>query len=169
MASTNTNNNQLIVDFPTATTSGSAVKSVRFDPHIEGRFIEYPSSREKIKMWYSDEDYLLFKRKMGRDAAICSSLFADLAENGNKDNRTVEMLLIHCIGVNHLISRDVSQRVQDIRAIRKNHALVVLKEQYRQVLSSVPSVETLAAASAESSKACRNKAYKFAKLLGTIP
>lgn len=168
MAPTNTNNNQLIVDFPTATTSGST-KSVRFDPHIEGRFIEYPSSREKIKMWYSDEDYLLFKRKMARDAAICSSLLADLAENGNNDNRTVEMLLIHCIGVNHIISRDVSQRVQDIRAIRQNHALVVLEEQNRQVLSSVHSVETLAAASAESSKACRNKAYKFAKLLGTIP
>jgi hypothetical protein len=170
MAPANINNNQLIVDFPTASASGSAAKLVRFDSHVKGRFIEYPSSRERIKMWYTDEDYLLFKRQMTRDAAICSLLLADmgLPTKGKKDNRTVETLLIRSVGLNHVISRDVSQRAQDLRLARKNHAIVVLEEQKRQVLSGMHSVETLAVASAESSNVSRKKAYKFAKLAGCI-
>ncbi len=151
----------LIVDFPGSNHCSS--KTVSFSPFAEGVYIKYPSARENRERWYSKEDQVGFKHIMVRDAVECSF---KLTSRDNSEltanNHTC------CAGLDHLISRDVSQRYQYIKARRKEHACAVLNEQAEQRRRNTKSSDKLALVSSKSSEWSRVRSHKVAQFLGTM-
>lgn len=172
----NSSTTVMIVDFPASPrvlshrpTGAICEKTVRFSSDIEGRYINYPSARENRAKWYGDGDYARFQRVLVNTAVQCSDVLASV-KNGQQDMTTFDMeaFVIYCVGLDHLISRDVFERHQAIKEARKEHARAVLKEQKWQRDHKVCGPETLAHVARTSSKASRARSYKVAKIAGSI-
>lgn len=147
----------LIVDFPKGSDRVECSSpSVRFAFESEGRYINYPTRQENLKRWYSREDEKRFRGEVLRDAIACSM---KMVEYLNDPSKTVTYQ--DCVGLDHLISRDVYKRYEALRAGRKEHARIVLEEQNWQRLHGVNSPEDLARVSRRSSKSDRARSRKI--------
>jgi hypothetical protein len=156
----------LLVGFPSSPRQSgneqSTSKSVSFATSVHGVYIKYSSSLKHAK-WYSEEEQTGFQRVMLRDVLICSRKLASC----ERSDLTVEDH-IRCVGLDHLISRDVMQRYADVRDGRRQHVRAVLEAQDRQRRRSVNSPEDLAHISSESSRAARMRSYRIARFVGSI-
>ena len=121
----------LIVDFPSAMTdrsTGSTAKSVRFAAKTQGRYIRYPSQRENHAKWNTSEDYRHFQCRLIRDVIKCSDELAAM-KNKPQDLASSQRSIIRCVGLDHLISRDVEQRYRQVKEARRDHVHLVLHAQ----------------------------------------
>jgi hypothetical protein len=162
MKSTNTENTILIVDFPhqprtPSTVNTLPVKSVHLASQVEGRYIKYPSAIENQAKWYNKQDYVNFKRDMLRDVMKCSAAMATV-----QDRQVAQEHLVRCVGIDHLISRDIPQRYQAIKEGRKEHIRLVLQEQDRQRREGVNKPEQLSKVSFRSSIYSRERSHRVA-------
>lgn len=166
------NSNPLIVDFPSSSPPRNdsyhthTTKSVHFANFCEGKYIPYPSPREKSERWYTKKQMRRFKKEVCRDALSCSRSILELrkAQQDKPDTKTVKDFLTLCVGIEHLLSRDLQQQYESIKDTRKKHFRTVLEEQVSQIESGTCSVERLASVSKESSLSARKKSLKRAKM-----
>jgi hypothetical protein len=161
MNSNPSHGNDLIVDFPSIN-----MKSVRFSPTTEGRYISYPTRREKADKWYSRDDKARFDRNMIRDAIMCSRFMESFCANHEQDK--VQELMMHWVGLDHLVSCDVQKRYRDVIHARKKHARVVLKAQKTHGHQSRESNQILARVSETSSESDRGRARKVAVVSASL-
>lgn len=160
----------LIVDFPSSTEprAKSTMKSVRFQPRIDGRFISYPSRHENHAKWYSDEDYKHFQSVKLRDIMKYSIKLATINDGAPQDKATSQKLIVRCIGLEDFISRDVPKRFRDVKEARREHVRLVLDEQKWQRLENVDNPVDLARVSMASSHQSRRRSYKIAALAASV-
>ena len=151
------NGSSLIVDFPPRRSHGRIDKErrVTFATKSQGLYIRYPSAREIRARWYTEDEQKTFRRKMLRDAVKSSLRMEDCFSNAPQD-----LAFQDYVGLDHLISRDVGERYQALKAARKEHAKIVLAEQKAQRLQGKNSVEDLARVSGMSSYWSRERAHK---------
>jgi hypothetical protein len=159
-------NSELIVDFPlqrrparTDSSKKNRKKSVSFSKYSTAIEIDYPTIEEIAAKWYAHDEEIYFRSLVPRDATVCSMMWVR-----NVTDEVPYELLIRCIGVDHLLSDDVSQRYLKFKSARKTHVDTVLKEQEQQRERYECSTEELAYVSEESSKWARERAHKAAKL-----
>ena len=118
-------NANLIVDFP-ATRRMQGInhaevarhvhmRHVQFASEIQGRFIRYPSCAENKAKWYDEEDYRRFGSTMLRDAMKASAKVAAARVDHGTGTATNAKLILSCVGLHHLISRDVPARNRAVR------------------------------------------------------
>ena len=163
----NSQSNNLIVDFPSNPRqrdgTQATFKLVRFAEHRDEYIIDYPSS-EIGKRWYSNQDEMSFQRKVWRDAVNCSRMLMGIQEGLVDMDRTVKKkFLVHCVGLEHLLSRtSVSAQNDSNRRAKKVHASVVLQEYKKQKESGVFSTVILARVSDTSSESARKRAHSRA-------
>lgn len=130
-----------------------------------GKSLNTPPVSNSEKRWYSEQDFTHFRKVMIRDAIECSFVIQNvLASEHDKRSVVEDFIINNCIGLEHLISRDVLGRCKDSRDERKRHARVVIKEHTRLLRSGSYSVERLASVSEASSKTARRRSRKFATL-----
>jgi hypothetical protein len=169
-SATTADSNRLLVDFPS---SPKVKRSVRFVDQVDGIYIEYPTPDENMKRWYTEEDRKRFRRQMGRDAAACSFIVFGGKLTGECQGK-MEMLrsqdiITCCVGLEHLISKNVVQRSAVIKTLRKDHASRVVKEQARLIRCRNESIQDrLAFISTTSSSKSQKKAYNVAKFIASI-
>jgi hypothetical protein len=167
MAATTVNSNKLLVDFPSFP---KAKRLVQFSDRVDGRYIEYPSPEENMKRWYTEADQKRFRKQMGRDAAACSFIVLGGKVTGERQGKmkilTSQAIVTCCVGLEHLISRDVSQRSVAIKTLRKEHAsrevtrLIRCRNKFIQ--------DRLAFISTASSSKSQKKAHNVAKFIASI-
>lgn len=154
------NDNTLIVNFP------SSRPSVSFAAKSYLQYIEYSTSKELRAKWYSTEEYERFKQVITRDVLVNSVKLAFYI-NGRHHELTAQDH-IRCIGLNHLLSRDVNKQAEAVRAARKRHVRMVLEAQTRLRLENVDCVEYIARISKASSKKSRERSRKIAAFISMI-
>ena len=153
-----------IADQPSRSLSRST--RVTFSERSEGVYIlPYPSAEENNERWFALGDQTNWARQVLRDAVECSMLLFD----GNIPTHVQRTLLVRCIGLEHIISRDVFQRLRVSMEEKRAHVQSVLQEQHRQRLRGVSSSERLALVSMRSSKSSRSRARKVAMAIASIP
>jgi hypothetical protein len=164
--------NQLIVEFPssslsTPSESATKLKSVRFVSYCDVKLVEYTARSET--RWYSEQDFIRFRKALIRDAVRCSILLRDILADEH-DRVSYKDFATYCIGLEPLLSRDLNvlARHQAISGERKRHTRVVIKEHTRLMGSGSYSVERLASASRASSERARKRSRKFAALAASI-
>lgn len=161
--------NSLIVEFPSNDRPNSAdSKSVRFSPILSIRYIKYPFMAENEALSYSSDDYERFSRVLIRDAIKCSQRLESANISGFQDRKTSERHIIRCVGLDHLISRNVSERYNELREARKAHSRLVLEVQKLQLRNDVVVPEDLALVSMENSASFKTRAYKVALLASYV-
>lgn len=160
--------NSLIVDFPSAMTDRSTAKSVRFATKTHGRYIHYPSKCENHAKWNTSEGYKHFQTVMVRDAIRCSAKLAEI-RNTPQDLASFQKNIIRCVGLDHLISRNVEQRYHQVKEARRNHVHLVLQVQEWQRRRGDEDPVNLARVSIESSRLFRERSYKVAVLAASVP
>ena len=159
----------LIVDFPSNNGSSSASsKKVRFSPIIQRQYIRKPSSAENEAKSYSSEDYERFQQIMVRDAIKCSRKIATAQKVGLQDRETSEKHIIRCVGIDHLVSRNVGKRYQAIKEARRAHSDLVLDAYDWQLENHFDSPEALARVSMKSSQPFQLRSYKVALLASYV-
>ena len=173
-SSAHSSNDTLVVDFPaTGRIRGIGLAGipelvgmafVRFASEIQGRYIRYPSSAENKAKWYDKQDYKRFESMVFRDAVRASAKVAA----GAVDQDTAEKLILRCVGMDHLISRNVPARIRAVRESRRTHVQTVLMAQKMQRLYGIGGPEALASISSESSLRSRERAYKVAVLSASV-
>ena len=97
------------------------------------------------------------------DAVECSSRMADCFARAPQ-----ELAFQDYVGLDHLISRDVGERYEALKAARRKHARIVLAEQKRQKRENRFSVEDLARVACASSQWSRERARKVGILVSSI-
>ena len=159
----------LIVDFPSNNRSSSATpKRVRFSPIVQRQYIRCPSDAENEAKSYSSEDYERFRQIMVRDAIKCSRKLANASTRGLQDRKTSEEHIIRCVGLDHLVSRDVGKRYQAIKDARRSHSDLVLAAYEWQLENNFESPEALARLSIRSSQPFQVRSYKVALLASYV-
>eukprot|EP00804_Cyclotella_cryptica_P000760 CCRYP_001038-RA/>CCRYP_001038-RA protein AED:0.25 eAED:0.25 QI:0/-1/0/1/-1/1/1/0/190 len=158
-------NSELIVDFPlqqrlTRTDSNKAQrkKYVSFSKLSTAIDIDNPTTEENAAKWYSRDEETHFRNQVPRDATVCSMMWMR-----DVKNEVPYEVLIRCLGVDHLLSKDVPQRYREFKSARKMHVHTVLNEQDQQRERNECSMDELAYVSEESSKRARARAHKAAK------
>jgi hypothetical protein len=136
---------QLIIDFPSSQ-SAPKLKSVRFVSYCDVKLVEY-TARSEMR-WYSEQDFIRFRKSLIRDAVRCSILLRDILADEH-DRVSYKDFATYCIGLEPLLSRDLNvlARHQAISGERKRHTRVVIKEHTRLMRSGSYSVERLASVS----------------------
>ena len=132
-----------------------------YDLPPKGVYVNYPS-REVDKRWYSKEEMEHFGDMVGLDSVQCSK--AIIVEDKNKNEMESKKFLVNCVGLEHLISRDVPRRYKANKRGRKHHSKLVLAEQKRQKENHDESVSMLAYVSSKSSRPFRMRAYTIAEM-----
>lgn len=165
--------NELIVDFPSSSTErtikrAKMVKSVRFSAQVEGRYIRYPSEEENRAKSYNSEDYARFHQVLARDVVKCSRRLAAVGTSAPQDRLSSEKNIIRCVGIDHLVSRDVQQRYADVRNARKQHMRLVLEEQKRQRNAGRVNSADLARVSMANSQEFKLRSYRVAVLSASV-
>eukprot|EP00956_Cyclotella_meneghiniana_P004990 scaffold6167_cov44-Cyclotella_meneghiniana.AAC.6 len=155
----------LIVDFPFSGSPSPTGTRVTFSDRSEGVYIPYPSAEENKMKWFALSDQTNWASQVLRDAVECSMLLFD----GNIPTHIQRALLVRCIGLEHIISRDVFQRLRVSMEKKRAHVQSVLDEQRRQRLRGVSSSDCLALVSMRSSKGSRSRARKVAMTIASIP
>ena len=109
--------------------------------------------------WYTDEDKEIFNQVMIRDVVRCSIMLESRA-----DRMLTPIEQSRCIGLDKLISRNPSERYQEIKAARKAHVDAVIDAQrMARPLNIDPSVLIACVSEASSRKSC-DRAHKVAML-----
>ena len=140
----------LIVDYHRFVVTFSAIST--------GKYVRYPTAKEKKAIWYSKEDKRRFLRDVLRDAEVCSLKLAR-----SSVNEPQELEILDTLGLDHVMSED---RLRARKATLKKHVQKVLKEQEIQRLQDRESVEDLAQVASMSSYGSRLRARKVGILLG---
>ena len=143
-------------------------KSVRFATTLEEvQHISRPTDRELQVMWYSDEDNERLHHALIRDVVRHSQRLAAGTVN-LQDPRSFEDHVIHCVGIDHLLSRDVQGHYQAIRSRRKEHSRRVLGAQQR--LRNIAEVveEDIGHTAEISSRQNRIRAYRVAVIAASV-
>ena len=164
-------NTSLIVDFPSTrrtVSSYTAAKSVRFSSQCEGWYIAYPSKEDNEKKSYNSEDYVYFKRVMERDVLKCSARLAVVDTTAPLDRSSYEKHIIRCVGLDHLVARDIGKRARAVRDARAAHARVVLDEQEWQRSNGADSPGDLAQVSMMNSQGAKMRSRKIAVLSASV-
>ncbi|KAL3788266.1 hypothetical protein HJC23_011898 [Cyclotella cryptica] len=139
----------------------SGAKTVRFSDTAEIRHVSYPTAEEKQERWYYLEDVCKFKMILAHDIHRSSRMLISRSEQGvgiSEDERDM------CIGIEHLLSRDVKGRILALSTMRKNHLYIVLIEQARQKHFQMNSVDEMERVSTTSSHIARQRSHKIAIL-----
>ena len=171
-------NANLIVDFP-ATRRMQGInhaevarhvhmRHVQFASEIQGRFIRYPSSAENKAKWYDEEDYRRFGSTMLRDAMEASAKVAAARVDHGTGTATNAKLILSCVGLHHLISRDVPARNRAVGESRMTHVQTVLMAQKLQKLYGIGGPAELASVAIENSRGARERGYRVAVLSASI-
>ena len=161
--------NSLIVDFPSnARSSSTSSKSVRFSPIVQGYYIRYPSKKDNEAKSYSSEDYDRFQQTLVRDAMKCSRKLAAANAKGLQDMDTSEDHIIRCVGLDHLVSRDVKKRYRIVQEARTAHVHLVLDAQKWLLENGVEHPEALAGVSMKNSLSFQLRSYKVALLASYV-
>jgi hypothetical protein len=144
-------------------------RSVRFATHTEGRYISYPTKEDNVAKSYCEEDYMHFKNSVIRDSLRYShKIYGSRDRNEPLDSKSSKQLIIRCVGIDHLISRDVQERYHAIRAARKSHARLVLDLQTWQMINNAECPMDLAQVAMSDSQAARNHSVRVAKKMALI-
>ena len=146
----------LIVDFPPRRPSK---KEVGFSSTSQMVLISYPTPKDIEESWYTSEDRKHFKCIVARDVHRYSRILFSKSELGlrlSEDERA------HCIGLEHLLSRDINQNIAQINQRRKKHVVRVLEEQARQQTMGLNSADKLKCVSMKSSHKSRLRAHVLA-------
>jgi hypothetical protein len=154
----------LIVDFPSSIITE---QRVRFAAVTHGMYIPYPSEEENGKKWYSKANESRSRIQVARDAASCAQLLVDAARNDPEDIQ-LQQVLVHCVGFEGLLSRNVLRQYQTVREAKRNHVRVVLQEQRRQRIDGDVSSRGLARVSKTSSEQARQRAHRVALVNAAI-
>lgn len=154
----------LIVDFPFG--RSTTTKSVHFSPKPEVLYIPFPSEEEVTELWYTKEDQHGFKIRVIRDAKKCSRMLDAHSKQSNKICNTD--LLCHCVGLYHLISRDIRQSYETLQTERKEHTKSIMDELHRQSSCGRSSSWELARVSCASSRPAGKRSHKIAILVRSI-
>jgi hypothetical protein len=164
----------MIVDFPSCcselepiTEQQAAVvsksKSVRFSPNSTMYQFRYPTKEENKSKWYSWQEEATFKRQRWRDVAHYS-LSMTQREAATSPNE----LLLKCVGIDHLISRDVIAKAEEIECARKEHVRTVLERQEMLWRHGVEDIDDLAQVSMSSSRFARKKSHSIAVMISGL-
>ena len=164
MKPSNPRHGELIVNFPSSRSS-TAAKTVRFSSVAQVRYIQYPSEEDIDKLWYTKEDREHFKTNMMRDAIKCSKMLDVHFKQSGQSKQYSEVLSCHCVGLEHLISNDVSKRCKAVQTARKEHVRKVMDEVDRQRSCGHSSPANLARVSSESSRIARRRSHTIAMLV----
>jgi hypothetical protein len=111
------------------------------------------------------DDFHRFQEELARDAVVCSEI---LYGQANDDLKNSLQFVIHCIGVDHLISRDVLGKYKDVKAERRRHVKALIDEQVWQRSCNIDSPKSLARVAKASSHHCRVRAQDMAKIFASI-
>jgi hypothetical protein len=144
------------------------VKSVRFSGQIEGWYIRYPTEEENCAKSYSSEEYARFHQVLAQDVVKCSLRLVAVGTGASQDRMSSEKNIIRCVGINHLVSRNVQQRYQDVREVRKEHVRLVLEAQRWQRNTSTVNSAYLARVSMVNSQAFKMRSHKVALLSASV-
>ena len=173
MSTSSNESSNLIVDFPSYPRQRNgprtSSKSVRFATHYEGVYVDYPSE-EVSKRWYSEKEMKHFKHRIGQDSMLCSKVIMDIRDGAVtvEDEVASKKFLVNCVGLEHLISRDVPKRYNSIKKGRKEHSRLVLGEQKRQKNTCDVSSVMLAHVSKRSSEPSYMRAHNIAMMRESI-
>lgn len=135
-------------------------KSVRFSSTFEVHRSTHPSDMEDDELWYSAEDKARFDRSMVHDVMHLSNILAEAV--ANQDRRTLGDLMICCVGLERLLSRNPPQRYRSIRSTRARHVQEVLDAYHRLKDISEVIEEDLSHTSQVSSRPSRDQARRIA-------
>ena len=151
----------LIVDFPNNTLERDATKTVRFSATSTMKLVRYPTHDEKVARWYSKHDENAFKRRRWRDVRKYSAML--IQEDSDHKGK-----IIHCVGIDHLLSQDIQTESEKIMKARLDHLTLVLNVQELQRRHSICEPEDVARISAHSSRVAKERAHKVARIMGSL-
>lgn len=138
----------------------NSTKILRFSAVNEIKYVVYPTD-EKHEKWYDQEDVGKFHFIFARDINRCSRMLITKSDRGLKLSEEERNL---CIGIVHLLSRDVSKNIKLLNAMKESHLYAVLIEQARQRHFHINSVEELGQVSRKSSHCSRQRSHMIATL-----
>ena len=144
------------------------MRHVQFASEIQGRFIRYPSCAENKAKWYDEEDYRRFGSTMLRDAMEASAKVTAARVDHGTGTATNAKLILSCVGLHHLISRDVPARNRAVRESRMTHVQTVLMAQKLQKLYGIGGPAELASVAIENSRGARERGDRVAVLSASI-
>lgn len=137
---------------------------IHFALAVEGKHIPYASKKERLSLWYTDEDREHFARLLVQDAVRCSALMA-AGEVCLQNMTSFDDHDISCAGLDHLISSNVQKRWQAVEDARARHVKVVLEAQNLLKSLSDEIQYDLFRVSQASSRAARMRAHIVASVL----
>ncbi len=126
--------------------------------------IRYPTNEENHAKWYSRDDEASFKRQKWRDVAKYSSVLSSNVNVRDDESKTKERLL-KCVGIDHLLSRDVVKKSQEITLARKVHVRAVLRRQEVLLRHGIEDPEDLAQVAMSSSRFARERSHRVAVMM----
>eukprot|EP00804_Cyclotella_cryptica_P004751 CCRYP_016247-RA/>CCRYP_016247-RA protein AED:0.14 eAED:0.14 QI:0/-1/0/1/-1/1/1/0/157 len=131
-----------------------STRVVSFSPTSTLILIDYPSLEDKKSLWYSKEDFDMFKLVLARDISNCSELIEDATSGLLSDDDS-----LHCIGLESFVSRGMAQHIAHVK---KNHLYRILFEQARQRYLNAYNADALARVSTISSRWSRRRSRAIA-------
>jgi hypothetical protein len=143
------------------------IKSVSFSMYSELRFVPYPSRQEIRKRWYNKEDQKGFQDQTIYEAMQFSAMLSrnPIMKGQDEKNRRIAR---SCIGLEHLIAKDVIQHMKASMTAKKRHIMTVLEEQDRQRKCNARSNVNLARVSHTSSKSARERSHAVAMMVKSV-
>ena len=160
----------LIVDFPSAQqmeVPAPSRKSVRFSETSMMKYMRYPTKEENKAKWYDKETEDGFKRRRWQDVARYSAVLMQDPED-DEDEDAKKNKLINCVGLDHLLARDIVQKAQEVVMARQKHRNVVLNVQELQRRHDIYIPEDLARMASASSRSARERACRIAFIMGSL-
>ena len=139
--------------------SACSNKNVRFSLTSEMALVAYPTTKEIQERWYNSQDRAHSRQVVAKDAKQCSRMLFSELELGNN---LTEDQRIKCVGLEHLLSRDLAENTKQLNEKRKRHVYKVLIEQDRQRKLKINNAEELEYVSRKSSYQSRKRSHLLA-------
>lgn len=160
---------QLIVDFPSEKEQPvrKHMKAVRFSETSSMKLMRYPTKEENARKWHTKADEKGFKHRRWQDVAKCSAMLLETPQE-NEDESTNKEKLMRCLGLEHLLARDIFQKSKEVVMAREHHRNVVLNVQQFQRRHHIYSPEDLATMAKTSSREARKRAHRNALNMGSL-
>lgn len=166
MSSTTCNsdtNNLIIAQFlPQLVVQQRVAKKVSFSPTKDMKIIANPTEAEKQELWHGSDDVDRSKLNLAREVHLCTRMVKTKMQQGlllSEDDRC------RCLGVEHLLSDNLSANILRLSATTRNHVYAVLIEQARQRHLRTASVGELQRISSLSSQESRQRSHMIATVL----
>ena len=137
--------------------NSAATRTVRFSTVNSIKYIDRPTSEEVLDMWYSEDELGRFLRNLIRNVHQCTRLMISNMEQGTYLSGEERCKFI---GLEHLLSRDLKEKMQSLVQIKRRHLFLVMIEQARQKYFQDPSADKLKDVSMMSSKPARKQAVQ---------